>query len=377
MQVTARQLKARASGTVKGAATLEAKDPTGARAKYKEAGELFRQAAELETDPREQRSLQGLADMYLSKSKKRVAISESYEETDGPERTASDFLLSEIPAVSFADIGGLEEVKQNITEAIIEPFLHPEIYEFYGKRTGGRVLLYGPPGCGKTLMAKAAAHECEAVFLQVRTSSIMSRYVSESEKNIKAVFTAAREAEQDGGKVIIFFDEIDSIAGRRSQSEDYVKRIVNELLTQLDGVDTDNDSFLVLAATNIPWAIDPALRRPGRFGKMVLIPAPDDAARKAILEINLKGLPVVEGGSLDVLARKTAGFSGADLKSIIDEAANIPLTEALKTGRRRRINMKDFETVLDKKRSSVSAWLTEARREIKKVGEEDVFKELF
>lgn len=377
MQTSVRQLKARASGTAKGALSIEATDPAGAREKFRQAGELFRQAAELETDPREQRSLQGLADMYLSKSKKRVAISESYEEAEGPERTASDFLLSEIPAVSFADIGGLEEVKQNITEAIIEPFLHPDIYEYYGKRTGGRVLLYGPPGCGKTLMAKAAAHECGAVFLQVRTSSIMSRYVGESEKNIKAVFEAAREAEQDGGKVIIFFDEIDSIAGRRSQSEDYVKRIVNELLTQLDGVDTADDSFLVLAATNIPWAIDPALRRPGRFGKMVLIPSPDDVARREILKINLQKLPVSPGVSLDVLARKTAGFSGADLKSIIEEAADIPLSEALKSGRRREITMQDFEEVLAKKRSSVSAWLTEARREIQKVGEEDVFKELF
>jgi len=203
--------------------------------------------------------------------------------------------MKEPSNIGFEDIGGLEDVKEDIRKAIIYPFTHKELYQMYGQKAGEGILLYGPPGCGKTMMAKAAAKECDADFFTVKTSSIVSKWVGSSEKNIKQIFAEARESE----KAIIFFDEIDSIAGRRSEAEEHAKRLVNELLTQMDGIDATQDNLLVLAATNEPWAIDPALRRPGRFSKLLFIPEPDIQARKAILDLNLKNRPVAENIDLN------------------------------------------------------------------------------
>jgi transitional endoplasmic reticulum ATPase len=229
-------------------------------------------------------------------------------------------------------------------------------------------VMYGPPGCGKTMMAKAAAHESGAAFINVRTSTIMSRYVGESEQHIKEVFEAAREHE----KAIIFFDEIDSIASRRSESEDYIKRVVNELLTQLDGVDTSNDNFLVIAATNTPWLIDPAFRRPGRFSKLLLIPEPDHPAREAILSNNFKNKPFTGIHAADIAAM-TAGYSGADLTALCEDALDLPLHEALSTGNTRPVNMGDIMQALDGRQSSTRSWYIEAERELEKYGEKDIF----
>nr|WP_280954367.1 ATP-binding protein [Methanohalophilus levihalophilus] len=243
----------------------------------------------------------------------------------------------------------------------------------YGQRAGEGILLYGPPGCGKTMMAKAAAKECGADFLSVKTSSIVSKWVGSSEKNIRQVFDAARDCD----KAIVFLDEIDAIAPRRSESEDYAKRMVNEMLVQLDGVDTSEDSFLVLAATNEPWGIDPALRRPGRFSKLVFIPEPDLDARYAIFKLNLKNRPVEDDVDVMELAKLTESFSGADIAAICGEAADIPLGEALQGGDTRKIHMSDFRKVLEGRTPSILSWYAEARAQIKKHGEETTFPELF
>lgn len=280
-----------------------------------------------------------------------------------------DVVMADIPSISFADIGGLEQVKDEIRKAIIYPFSHKHIYEHYGKKAGQGILMYGPPGCGKTMMAKAAAHESGAAFINVRTSTIMSRFVGESEQHIKEVFDAAREHE----KCIIFFDEIDSIAPRRSDAEDYIKRMVNEMLTQLDGVDTGSDNFLVIAATNTPWLIDPAFRRPGRFSKLILIPEPDQPARAAILKGNLKSKPVSTDIAFNDLAGLTPGYSGADIAALCEDAVDIPLHEALEGGTMRDACLSDFMRALGNRQSSTKSWYIEAERELKKYGEEDIF----
>jgi len=356
--------EAEARGYAQAASSLEKEDPQRASELYTECAKLYKQIAnDPETDNPEYYMQR--ADDYLDLSKRVMPRSIN----EGNVKSIKDELvMAQIPDISFADIGGLEDVKQEIRKAIIYPFSHKHIYDYYGKTAGQGILMYGPPGCGKTMMAKAAAHESGAAFINVRTSTIMSRYVGESEQHIKEVFEAAREHE----KAIIFFDEIDSIASRRSESEDYIKRVVNELLTQLDGVDTSNDNFLVIAATNTPWLIDPAFRRPGRFNKLLLIPEPDQPAREAILSNNFKNKPFTGIHAADIAAM-TAGYSGADLTALCEDALDLPLHEALSTGNTRPVNMGDIMQALDGRQSSTRSWYIEADRELEKYGEKDIF----
>ena len=374
-------LAAQARGYAKAARTLEDEnDLKNARELYLKAAKLYNEASKIATDKTDGNTQRDLAEHLLNKAQslKRTGVQQSgsgtttesrSNGTDESSLSKDDLFLKEIPNIGFADIGGLESVKEEIRKAIIYPFTHKDLYKMYGQKAGEGILLYGPPGCGKTMMAKAAAKECGANFISVKTSSIVSKWVGASEKNIKQVFEVARQSE----KTIIFFDEIDSIAGRRSESEDYAKRVVNELLAQMDGVDTADDELLILAATNEPWAIDPALRRPGRFSKLVYIPEPDVDARAAIFKLNLKGRPVAADVDVNRLAGMTESYSGADIAAICKEAADIPLGEALRGGEAREIEEGDFVKVLEERKPSILSWYVEARREVKKSGEEAVF----
>ncbi len=374
-------LAAQARGYAKAARTLEDEnDLKNARELYLKAAKLYNEASKIATDKTDGNTQRDLAEHLLNKAQslKRTGVQRSGSgvssegggsDTDESSLSKDDLFLKEIPNIGFADIGGLESVKEEIRKAIIYPFTHKDLYKMYGQKAGEGILLYGPPGCGKTMMAKAAAKECGANFISVKTSSIVSKWVGASEKNIKQVFETARQSE----KTIIFFDEIDSIAGRRSESEDYAKRVVNELLAQMDGVDTADDELLILAATNEPWAIDPALRRPGRFSKLVYIPEPDVDARAAIFKLNLKGRPVADDVNVNRLAGITESYSGADITAICKEAADIPLGEALRGGEAREIEEGDFVKVLEGRKPSILSWYVEARKEVKKSGEEAVF----
>lgn len=376
-------LAAQARGYAKAARTLEDENNLkNARELYLKAAKLYNEASKIATDKTDGNTQRDLAEHLLNKAQslKRTGVRQSGSgvssgggdrgsDTDESSLSKDDLFLKEIPNIGFADIGGLESVKEEIRKAIIYPFTHKDLYKMYGQKAGEGILLYGPPGCGKTMMAKAAAKECGANFISVKTSSIVSKWVGASEKNIKQVFEVARQSE----KTIIFFDEIDSIAGRRSESEDYAKRVVNELLAQMDGVDTADDELLILAATNEPWAIDPALRRPGRFSKLVYIPEPDVDARAAIFKLNLKGRPVAADVDVNRLAGMTESYSGADISAICKEAADIPLGEALRGGVAREIEEGDFVKVLEGRKPSILSWYVEARREVKKSGEEGVF----
>lgn len=375
-------LAAQARGYAKAARTLEDENKyERARELYLKAAKLYNEASKIATDKTDKNTQRDLAEHLLAKAQSLKSsgahdsvsgISSGSGGSDSDESSLSkdDLILKQIPNIGFDDIGGLESVKEDIRKAIIYPFTHKDLYKMYGQKAGEGILLYGPPGCGKTMMAKAAAKECGADFISVKTSSIVSKWVGASEKNVKQVFETARQCE----KSIIFFDEIDSIAGRRSESEDYAKRVVNELLAQMDGVDTADDNLLILAATNEPWAIDPALRRPGRFSKLVFIPEPDLDARAAIFKLNLKGRPISDDVDVNRLAGITESYSGADISAICKEAADIPLGEALRGGEARKIAMKDFVTVLQGRKPSILSWYVEARAEVRKSGEEAVFE---
>ncbi len=304
-------LSAEARGLTKAAKQAEESGNLDhARALYLQAAGKFNEASSLTSDKVEKNTQAGLAkDFYehaLTLGNQPSAIGGAPSSREEKKMTKDDLIVKEKPNIKFTDIGGLDSVKEELKKAIIYPFTHKKLYEYYNQKPGGGVLLYGPPGCGKTMIAKAAASECGADFINVETSAIMSKWVGESEKSIKNIFDVARGCERS----IIFFDEFDAVGGRRSEIEDYAKRIVNELLQQMDGM-TKNDNILVLAATNEPWAIDPALRRPGRLKKIVFIPPPDPDARKSIFEIYLRKLPLEADVSAKYLAEVTQGFSGA------------------------------------------------------------------
>ncbi len=290
-----------------------------------------------------------------------------------PVKTAKSLVLVEKPNIKFEDIAGLEKVKENIKEAIVYPFKHADDYEWYKVKPGGGILLYGPPGCGKTMLAAAAAAECDAVFINLKISDIKDKYVGESEKKIKEVFNLARSYE----KAILFFDEIDALAGERSGSmEGHERSLVNELLSQMDGIEAKgNDKrYLVLAATNRPWDVDIALRRPGRFDTSVFIPNPDLAARKKIFELSLKGRPCKVDASK--LAQMTDGYASAEIVEICDKAAMIPLREKIKGKSRREITFNDFESAISESKSVLSSWYPKAIRELSNTEEVEIFKDL-
>ncbi|MDW7731267.1 MAG: AAA family ATPase [Methanolobus sp.] len=377
-------LAAQARGYSKAAKDLEDSGQLErARQLYLKAAKLYNDAYSSASEEIDRNTQRDLAEHLFAKAQSLKPSSVKYsnnglesnggsESKDESSLSRDDLILKEIPNIGFSDIGGLEDVKEEIRKAIIYPFTHKELYQIYGQKAGEGILLYGPPGCGKTMMAKAAAKECGADFISVKTSSIVSKWVGASEKNIKQIFDTARQSE----KAIIFFDEIDSVAVRRSESEDYAKRVVNEMLAQMDGVDTAGNDLLVLAATNEPWSIDPALRRPGRFSKLVFIPEPDLEARVAIFNIQLKKRPLDDTVDVRSLAAMTESYSGADIASICKEAADIPLGEALRGGNIRKISMQDFAAVIDKRKPSITSWYAGARKSIQKTGEEEVFSEI-
>jgi len=360
--MTPEESSAKARAFARTAAETNESNPHAAKMLYLKSAEAYNEAAGLTSKVQERDELLGWSEHFfnLSKTCTPHAIPMGGEE----DVDTSKLILTEIPDISFDDIGGLDDVKEQIRRSIIYPFEHPDVYIHYGVSAGGGIILYGPPGTGKTLIAKATAHECGAAFISVKTSGIMSKFVGESEQRIKDIFEEARKHE----KAIIFFDEIDSIAGRRADAEGFGKRIVNELLAQMDGVESGSDNFLVMGATNEPWEIDPALRRPGRFGTMVHVKEPDGKAREEIFKINLSYRPCAKI-DYQTLAAITEGYSGADISAICEEAALIPLSEALQCSTRRDIAMVDMLHSVNSRTSSVDAWYNDAERMIKKYGD--------
>ncbi|HWT91479.1 MAG TPA: ATP-binding protein [Solirubrobacteraceae bacterium] len=230
---------------------------------------------------------------------------------------------------TFADVGGLADVKEAVHRTIVLPFQRPDLYERYGRRAGGGVLLYGPPGCGKTLIARATAGECGLPFFNVRIEDVLDPYIGVSERNLHAAFEAARAQ----APCVLFLDELDALAyARRKQRGGGARPLVDQLLQELDAIGSDNRQLLVLAATNAPWDVDDALKRPGRFDRMVFVPPPDATARERILEMKLDAPPTAPDVTPQALAQRTPLFSGADLEHWVERAVDQAIDEALRKG---------------------------------------------
>lgn len=230
--------------------------------------------------------------------------------------------------MSFEDVGGMQQVKDNIRMKIIYPIQKPELFAAYGKKAGGGVLMYGPPGCGKTLLAKATAGEIKANFLSVGLHQVLDMYIGQSEQKLHQIFELARKY----APTVLFFDEVDALAAdRRDMRQSAGKGLINQLLAEMDGVNGDNEGVLILGATNAPWHLDSAFLRPGRFDRLLFVPPPDAEARMEIARIHSREKPVT---ALDeaALARKTDGFSGADIRAVFDQAVEATLEEAMKKG---------------------------------------------
>lgn len=263
--------------------------------------------------------------------------------------------------ISFREVAGLDHVKEKICLKIIEPFRHPELYHYFGKKVGGGILMYGPPGCGKTLIAEAAAYEAGCTFFSASVSSLVSKYVGETEKNISMLFKKAREAAPS----IVFFDELEALGTERSNAAHYAKTAVSQLLVEINGLGNHDQQILLLGATNEPWNIDIALRRSGRFGDTLFIPPPDFKTRYKLLKQYLMGKPLAQDIRLLALAIETEGYSGADLVDLCDRAIERALYDSLTTKKRRQICMNDFIIALKGRKSSVAEWFTLAQRELK------------
>ena len=259
--------------------------------------------------------------------------------------------------VRLADVGGMTEVKNRLEASFLAPMRNPELRRLYGKSLRGGLLLYGPPGTGKTFIARAIAGEMGAGFLSVTISDILDPYIGNSEANLHNIFQQAR----DHAPCVLFLDELDAIGIKRSLSRNSSMRsTVNQLLEELDGVGSNNEGIYLLAATNAPWDIDPALRRPGRLDRTLLVLPPDEPARAAILHTHLRERPV-EGIDLQALARATDGLTGADLSHVCDSAAEKALLDSVRTGRPRLMNMQDMDAVLKEVRPSTGPWFETAR----------------
>jgi SpoVK/Ycf46/Vps4 family AAA+-type ATPase len=260
--------------------------------------------------------------------------------------------------VSFADIGGMEELKQQARMKIIMPFKNPALFKKFGKSAGGGILLYGPPGCGKTYYSKAIAKECGAAFFNVEIDDILDMWMGQSEKNIDALFVAAR----DQRPCVIFIDEIDALGRSRNRSShSAITTTVNKFLAELDGLESDNENILVLGATNALWDVDGAFKRPGRFDRIMFVPPPDEASRAAIFRLGLDKLPVSTNIDIESLARQTDKFSGADIQGLLDHTAEKVLEEILQNGNERLITSKDIQAVLKLTRPSTLEWLETAK----------------
>ncbi len=278
----------------------------------------------------------------------------------------------ERPLVTLADVAGMEAVKRRLNLAFLAPMKNPDLRKLYGKSLRGGLLLYGPPGCGKTFIARATAGELGAKFLAVGLSDVLDMWIGNSEKNLHQIFETARRSRP----CVLFFDEIDALGHKRSQMRNNAGRnVVNQLLAEMDSVDADNEGVFILAATNHPWDIDTGLRRPGRLDRTLLVLPPDTAARESVLRLHSKDRPL-EGVDFAALAAKTEDYSGADLAHVCEAAAELALEDSLATGKVRPIGMNDFKRGLKDVRPSVRPWFETARNYALYANEGGVYDEL-
>ncbi len=298
-----------------------------------------------------------------------LGVSEKVHDGDGPrlrvlsndytDQSEVDRLLHpEVKQVTFADVGGLDEIKTQIEKRIILPFQKPALFAKFKKKAGGGILLYGPPGCGKTLLARATAGQCNAQFFNIAIEDVLDMWIGESERKLHALFDKARASVP----AVLFFDELEALAGKRQYTREATSsKLVSQFLSEMDGFAKNNAGVLILAATNVPWAIDAAFRRPGRFDRVLFVPPPDRAARSSILKILLAGRPCASDIDADAIAARTSSFSGADLENLVDTAADRAIEASLGKNTEVPISQAHLTAALAEIKPTTTEWLTTAR----------------
>ena len=278
-------------------------------------------------------------------------------DAEGAAAEAVDAYDAERSTLKLADVAGMNQVKDRLEAAFLAPMRNPELRKLYGKNLRGGLLLYGPPGCGKTFIARAVAGELGARFMAVSFADIIDMFVGQSERNIHELFEVARR----NAPCVLFLDEVDAIGQKRSQLRNTPMRsAVNQLLLELDDVDSGNEGVFLLAATNHPWDVDSALRRPGRFDRTLLVLPPDGTAREAVFRYHLRERPVA-GVNLGRLAKLTDGYSGADIAHICETASERALLDSIHRGEARMIGQPDLEAAITEVKPSLGAWFDTAR----------------
>ncbi len=295
-------------------------------------------------------------DYYDEELESQLRIKALHEDSDElPDELDTRFLQK--PTINFNDVGGMESVKKEIDLKIIKPLLHPELYKAYGKKAGGGILVYGPPGCGKTYLAKATAGQVHAKFINVGLNDILDMWIGNSEKNLHEIFELARR----NTPCVLFFDEIDALGASRSDMKQSSGRhLINQFLQELDGIDNNNDGILILGATNTPWNLDPAFRRPGRFDRIVFVPPPDQSSREAIIRLKLKDKPVTAVDYAQ-LAKRTENYSGADIDAIIDIAIEFKIEASFTDGIPKPLSTIDLTDAIKKHKASTQEWFATAK----------------
>lgn len=279
---------------------------------------------------------------------------------------------AENTSITFEDVGGLEELKDTIRMKIIKPFINPGLFSRFKKKVGGGILLYGPPGCGKTFIAKATAGECNAKFIPVHISDILDPYLGVSEQNIKSIFESARANKP----CILFFDEIDAIGYNRAKSSSQLMRpIIDQLLSEIEGIDTDTDKLLIIGATNMPWDVDIAFKRPGRFDRMIFVAPPDLSARETIFRLKLKDRPT-EDIDYSLLAQKTEFYSGADIENVVDMATEYVIDEIMKSEIERPIRNDDLLKAISCTKPSTVEWLKTISNYVKYANQSGLYNDV-
>ncbi len=272
---------------------------------------------------------------------------------DSPEDIGS----IEIPDLRLDDVAGMEDVKRRLDLAFLSPLKNPEMMKLYGKSLRGGLLLYGAPGCGKTFIARAVAGELGARFITIGLSDILDMWIGSSEKNIHSIFQQARR----NAPCVLFFDELDALGRKRSLNRHSGSGAITQLLSELDGIEQGNEGVFVLAATNHPWDVDTALRRPGRLDRTVLVLPPDEKARAGAIEFHLRGRPADSTVNIPLLAKETNEYSGADLAHLVESAAEFAMHESLETGNVRSISHEDFKKAFREIRPSTRSWFEMAK----------------
>jgi transitional endoplasmic reticulum ATPase len=278
----------------------------------------------------------------------------------------------ERPTIDFRSVGGMDGVKDEIRMKVIHPLVNSDLFKAYGKTVGGGILLYGPPGCGKTHLARATAGEAKATFIALGIHDILDMWLGQSEQRLHQIFDFARR----NAPCVLFFDEVDALAASRHDLRQSAGRnVVNQFLNELDGVAHTNEGVLILAATNAPWHLDSAFRRPGRFDRIIFVPPPDEEARANVLSVLLEGKPI---GSIDLkaIAKRTTDRSGADLKAVVDRAVEGKLRDAMKTGRPLPLETKDLLAAADATPPSTREWFATARNYVLHANESGAYDDV-